>query len=1247
MKWITASDLTIWSKMVDARATLIDMVSDLIRAGAPDSGYFRFPGGNKAQVRGFDGDLECEGSLNFIPKGLSKWEFGVSPGQSKATSDYIKRTSQTSKELKEKNTLVLVNPNVWDNPTVKLPDWVSARNLEAEWLDVRYIDGSQLEAWLDLHPAVAAKYARAMKLVPIDGIISTDEFWTSYSSRFKPNIKENVLLCDREDQVESLLQKFCGPPAAFMYGAESGDDVISFAVAAIRSAPPETRFMLEAKTLIVESAEAARFLSTKKGLIFITRKAADAHAGELGTHGPTLSAATGVQARNHQKLVRPSASALGKALESMGWSNDESYRHAVNCGRSLTIFQRQFSSGPIENPEWYGRREELLPAVLAGGWSTNSKLDKEILHNLSQDSSYPRFESKIRNMTEFNDPPIDRVSDVWQIRSPVDAFPYFTSLIGEEELEKLRNAATQVFSRQEETPKAEDKFQINFQPNEDYSSWLRDGLAFTLLQLATVAEAGGLHIKGQTPQQFVNSIVSGLPEWAHSHRTIINLRSQLSTIAEAAPEPFLLALERMLEGKTPEILKIFQESEEFFVPSSPHTSVLFSLEMLAWDPRLLVRVAEILARLASIDPGGKLINRPINSLRSIFLPWSPNTYASCSERLACIGYIVDKYDNIGWDLLVKLLPRSQDSTSPNQKPILRDITPRNLETLTFGLVWEANSYIVKKAVSQAGLDEEKLILLVNYATSLAVLDRHIIVEQIEVFLKANQSSEGTLLWRELQKQVFHHEAYITAEWALPTEELENLTNLLEQYAPSNLVAQEKWLFDDWNPRSREINKSNLESIEAARSASLNKIHEELGIEGILKLLSKANLPHLVIYAFPDSKLTIENYIQIFLKLYDGKENNIKNVSILSGVSSRKYTSAWKDFLIEYLRSDDNNSQTKANLFLNWINCRFTWETAFTAGSDIESEYWKNVDSLCRSGTNEDLFYSVRKFQEAGRSFDILELAFDKITIFPGQLIIQILMDSIPYINDGRPKDNGMVRYYIQKAFEVLRADNDISLEEVARCEYAYLFFLDDNENEPNLLLHQFMAESPDFYFEIISNVYRRDDEDAKDLDVSSLNKARLSYHLLYSFNKLPGFNNDIVNGLILTNWIEKVRLLANNYARIEITDQSIGRLLAHSPIDPNDQFWPHSSIRNLLEKLQSDSIEKGVAMERFNMRGVYSKSIYEGGVQERELSQLYIKWADGIQGSHRIKRLLKKISEDWEIQAKVQDDRAEKIKLRH
>ncbi|MQR02352.1 hypothetical protein [Glaciimonas soli] len=1245
MKWINATQLAEWSKQINARASFIDMVADLIRAGVPDADHFRFPGGDKAQVRGFDGDLECATQLPYIPKGSSKWEFGVSPGSEKVEKDYVKRTTNTPENIRKENTLVLVSLHTWDNGNKNCAIWLKEKKDENAWHDVMFIDGTQLESWLELHPAVAARYARgALRLAPPSGVQSIDEFWDTYSTRFKPTLTEAVLLCDREDQATAILQKLAGTPQAFMYGAESSDDVIAFAVAAIRTAAIETRYMLEARTLIVESTDAVRFLEKKEGLTFITRGQADIHAGMLGRNAPTLSAAVGVQAKNQESLVRPSASSLGKALQTMGFADDDAYQRARNCGRSITILQRQMTSGPIKDPEWLAYCENLLPAIFAGGWSTKSLLDKDMLKALSDMPSYDQFEKGLRPTFNLSDPPIDRVNDVWQIRSPTDALPYFFHLIGEPELKRFKEAAISVFGRPIQQPTADEKFQFSYEAPQDFSSWLRDGLAQTMLQFATIAQDGGMVITNKTPQEFVNEIISELPEWGKSHQTIRALRHQLSIIAEAAPSPFLLALESMLEGDVAEISNIFSESEDFFAPASLHVEILFALETLAWDAKLLPRVSLVLAKLASIDPGGKLMNRPINTLRSIFLSWSPNTYATLDQRTPCIDSIIKSRPQIGWNLLLKLLPSSYDTNDRTRKPRFRDSMPRNPEKLTYGVVWKSNSWIIERALLEARNDENRILALIERMTFFPPPERSKTLDLIDSYLVAHPSEEGHPVWFSLQDKVRCYQAYPQVEWAVPDDELQTFLAVLERHAPQDMLAKMRWLFDDWMPQALVLGENPINKIEIARIEAVEEIKIALGVPGIIKLIERVKLPHLIAATLAESSLSVDECFELFKKLVDGRDKYIDFARTLSGIASQKYDVKWNDYLVDYLRTNPIAPEVVAKLLLNWPCTPVTWQIVSSLGKEVDVAYWKKMETLPQKSNMDDLLFAVNKFRTSGRALDVFGAAFNRISEFSGPLILMLLDEGVGELNANPQRDGTMLSYQIQCAFEVLQQKTDVTIEEIARREYVYLPLLGRSGKE--LLLHDLMAKDASFYFEIFSSIFRGDDEEQEEPTEIEKARARLSYDLLSTFHTIPGASAEGVDMTTLNDWIHKVRNHAKETMRVDITDQYIGTLLAHCPFDHMDKLWPHTSMRSLLEVLNNDEIERGIVIERFNMRGVHSRAIGEGGAQERELAAKYRNWADGMNSFRRTYAMLQSIADDWDSQASSEDVRAEQEKLK-
>ena len=81
-------------------------------------------------------------------------------------------------------------------------------------------------------------------------------------------------------------------------------------------------------------------------------------------------------------------------------------------------------------------------------------------------------------------------------------------------------------------------------------------------------EQAEFRVTGMTPQDFVNKIVQSIPGLANDHRLFVSLRDQLPLLAEAAPGPFLDALEQLLKGNGEMIAPIFNEDKGLLTPRS-------------------------------------------------------------------------------------------------------------------------------------------------------------------------------------------------------------------------------------------------------------------------------------------------------------------------------------------------------------------------------------------------------------------------------------------------------------------------------------------------------------------------------------------------------------------------------------------------------------------------------------------------------------------------------------------------------
>lgn len=1245
MKWITAAQLDAWGQTRTSATELPGLVSDLIRATAPDITAIRFPTGEKGQVRGFDGVLESSVAALNVPQGRSYWEFGTESGyQAKALGDFQKRTKQVSAEEQAETTLMLVTPFTWDSSkaTNKIEDWERAREKASKWKKVKLIDGAQLEDWLAECPAASAWHARnTLRVAPQQGVQSTDDYWFSFADRFDPRLIEEMLVAERERQVDELLTGLMGPPQPLRFVADSPDEVTAFAVAAIRGAKPDVKLFLEARTLIVDTPAAARELAGKPNLVFMVRGEAARAPGQLGDAGPTL-VPLGRQQKMHKGTVleRPTSFAMANALAKMNFPRAQAEALAKGCGRSLTALARQIPGGTCEDPAWVEHAALLLPAILAGGWDSTNPLDQAVVTTLAGAKSYTDYESRIRRFVDGPDPALDRESTVYKVRAPMDAFIHAGNLIGREHLTLLKPVLEQVFGTLEPEPDPDEAFRFGAERPPRYSDWLREGLGTTLLLISLWQESARLDLATGEGQAFADKVIADLPGLRTNARLLTSLKDELPMLAEAAPDVFLAALEQMLEGEATAIRPIFDEVEGLSFPTSRHTGVLWALETLAWDPRRLRRVALILARLAEIDPGGRLANRPDASLADIFLPWHPGTQAPVDARLAVIDDIVDAYPEIGWKLLLRLLPDEMRITSGTARPRLReaDVPAPPVTHRDLALAYEA---VIVRAITAAAGNPERMQALLRPMMQFAPGQRAAALAALDETLAASSADAREKLWATLRSTLRHHERFPDADWSLGTEELAEVRRLVDAYAPGNPVVSIAELFD-----VRALERDDAAAA-AERARAVEQLYREHGPDAVLSLAAAARMWHLVVRAIEDSALDTA-IIESLLRTAFAKEPSGSLATALAAVHLRRAGEAAALLLIRELYHESGNDDATASLLFGWPDEDATWRALADIGTGVTDSYWRNVKPFWIDGSQAVLVERVTRLLAYGRAIAGLESALNRLPEIPTDLLFKLLDAIVSEINSGNPQTMaaGMLDYDLEQAFGALDA-RDADANEIGRREYALLPLLERQERP--LRLHALMLADPELFHSIVRDVYRGDDDPSPEdvaPDPSARARWRQAYQLLSSLDRVPGFMQDAPDQAVLVDWVDRVRALGRSHARAEVTDVVIGQVLAHAPQDDVDHAWPHRFVRDEIERIGDDALERGIQTERFNMRGVTIRGMYDGGDQERVLVDEYQGYARASHRWPRTAAMLERMAEGYRRDAEREDLEVRQRRLR-
>ena len=1242
MRWVTANDLENWARSLSSRDELPKVVSDLIRASAQDIATMRFPSGNKGQVRGFDGHLVCDTAGFNVPRDRSYWEFGTNRDYKvKSASDFNKRTMQVSPAERADITFVFVSPWTWDSsdPANKLEDWVTARQKSSSWKDVRYIDGSALEIWLEHCPAVAAWHARnTFGLRPQEGVRSTDEFWSDFAGQFGPSLTEDVVLCGRETAAQQLLTDLMQPSNTVQLVADSPDEVVAFAVAAMRKADPNVRLYLEARTLVVDSAAAGRQLLATNNLVLLLRNDAARSPGQFSTIGPVLVPLGRKQSGGAAPtLDRPSGQAMGAAMKSMGLEENRALTYARGCGRSLTALARLIPGGTYEDPPWLKSGPELLPAILAGAWNTTNDMDRAIIERIADGATCGQVEGRVRALLRDMDPPFDLEGSVWKVCAPMDAFVRVGPLIDAGQAARLREAMIKVFSAIEPDTDPDDVVSFTRPNPTGYSEWLRDGLATTFLLFAVWSRTAGVNLGAQTGQKFADGLLRDLPGLNSDPRVLTSLRNELPLLAEAAPDPLLEALEHMLQGNGDLIRPIFEEHKGLLFPTYKHTGILWALETIAWDPAYFRRAVLVLAGLAAIAPGIRRGNTPANTLSEIFVLWNPNTNASAAARLSALKEISSLHPAVGWALVKTLLPTMHGMSAPTAKPKLREAGASDRPAVTYREFWENQAAVARLAIELAGDDEPRWLELIPGLSQFGSPERELAVRALDRTMARATAASLKRIWTKLRDEVARHERFQSAKWALQSDDLAAFQALATKYAPDDPFAAVAGLFDTWAlDETGDVGRDNQRRAEALR-----QLYDERGPYAVLRLAAEARVPYLVIEAAEMAGFT-ESQVEELLRMSFGQDTGGTLTLGLSGlyrrIAGEVRAEAW-------LRRNASNVSADAlsDLLQTWPDGLSTWGVVRRFGATVVSSYWQRRSPRYVNDSRRTLLQAALMYLRFGRAIEAIQSSLDRLAEVPTRLIFRMLDGVIPEINSRAAPADTMTSFYVERAFEALDHRPDAPNEQIAAREYGFLPLLEYSNR--SLRIHKLMASDPALYHQVLRDVFEGENEELGDLDDKAKARARISYSLLTHFSQLPGLSAAGLDEHALGSWIAGVRQLGVDTDRAAVTDNFVGRLLAHAPPDA-DGGWPHRSVRDEIERAQSMELERGIQLERYNMRGVHGKQVFEGGDQERALAEESARNARLAAAWPRTSALLSAIARGWERDAEREDMEAAQRKLR-
>ena len=934
-------------------------------------------------------------------------------------------------------------------------------------------------------------------------------------------------------------------------------------------------------------------------------------------------------------------------LANMGLSEVKARALVRSTARRLSIMRRRLvdeAGGPT--PRWASSStpHSLVALVLVGQWNGDSEADKAIVAEVVG-KPYEEVERELTGLMSVADSPVTKVGSRWRFNSHEEAWHLLAPRLTSSDVQRFERVANDVLG--EVSPEFELPIEQRYMANVcgkvfSHSGTLREGMSRSLALMGTHSN----RVRNAEGSPFVPaSVVSQALSDGKGWQIWASLSGSLTEFAEASPEAVLDAIERDLAADPSPFEALFAQEGDSLFGGTPHSGLLWALELLAWSRDHFARVAKILAHLAEIDPDGQVSNRPAASLRDLFLPWMRFSEASDEHRLETLEMLLAANPVSAWRLLVGAYPSSDGHVISRRPPSWRPWAEDGIPRPTLQEFHLYAGQMTKLLHSSVGADADRWVDLLGILSEFSPDDRSQTIELLSQQTKALKQHPGAHnLWTRLRGLLHHHRSYPEAAWAMGGKDLAALEAVYEQLTPVDPVAAHARLFDNWSDlpegEPRDHNEA-TERIAEARQAAIRAAYKSGGDSAIINIAEAAQEPHEVGVAIALG-IGPGLALDLAMKHLESTVPKLRNMAY-GGLRALFFQSGWKtlDKAITKARASGTTPQMLVDIYLVAPALRETWQRLDDENEEVRTAYWKSLWWLnTREWDAEDLAFVVQQLLSVRRSADAIKwLAFEPM---PNELVIQIL-EAVPAdlmaSTDHRPYIDA---YRVAGLLKKLDESEDVSDDTIAKLEVPYLKIL--NHHRPQLALHRQVVREPSLFADVITSAFKRADRQHEDsVDEQMLERhAPVVFNILWKLRLIPGMMEDgSVDLEALSTWVHGVRRMCRDRDREDMGDQKVGQVLANAPVD-EDGVWPCEPVRYLLDSLASRHIGNGFIIGKRNLRGTTSRGVFDGGEQERSLAERYRQDSEKIGARWPFTaNLLRQLAASYESQARQEDQRAD------
>lgn len=1182
---------------------------------------------------GFDAEIEIYQSYKkgSLPTGKSVWEFSVRKDfKEKANEDYKKRTENTSILDKSNITYVQATFSKWDKCTKE--QWILKRKKQKIWKNVLIFDQNDFKTLINASPNAQLLFYEQIGRPKI-GIHSVEYFWESkYSNIAGIKIDPTLHLTSRNKcikELEIFLANEGRGNFKFVDSDFSQNDATAFLLAYFYKNHKNKVIWVVNDLSKIEDLKIENF----NGLIIYTGGLDPSNTSLIRTSDfnviiPRFSTES---APNSIHLNRISRSDFKEKLASLGYNESEVQRLSTISNGSISCLagylEKEFGLGQINcqiSPE------DILPIFLVGRIDGSNANDTQFIENISG-KKYTEM-ANIATKAELQESPFARGAGRKIISTnKIEALFFLAPYITEKTLENFLKEFQNIYFDWDPKWKINEDERL-FAPirgqTTKFSDDIKRGVAESLVFITVFKDKyKNGDLIASTIKNKLNYIFNELDSW----QKWASIDHYLPLLSEAASDEFLDNLEICIQ-KSPDIFKqlFADEKNTYFAGGCKFSGLLWALEALSHKKIYFSRVVEILFLLAKLDNGTQWANRPINSLKSMFVFWYPQTPIPSQERIGILKRMYNHFGELAENVIQNAI--NIHFTSESKLPFITEFDPIYKDTNDEKINYYKD--LTKLLLKSFTDNPDKFI---DYYKSLG-FHHHLQFELLKIFDDIDKSQWDKnykyKIWEFIKETIFCIQQFENSpNWKISKEHHSLLDKLYKELMPTDQILSISWMFD-FSPQILDTPIGNDFSLkdryyEETRQIALKKFFGSNDISKLCILIKSVPSIYVLTNSIVNSKyhITIEEQIIDLLKTEEQILNDFaKRFIFISQDLKRDFH---KKLLDDRIIPDNVRLKILSSIGFN----NYVKDTLSNSSKYIQDNFWKEFPNFALGiypGFQEDI---VSGLLSVDRINDAIYISFISQDTLPIDLYVKILKATV----ENKNIEILNHRYYeIIEIFKKIYKHPDINTlndREIANIETLYFpLFKDPHNGIKPKFLYKEMQNNPTYYLDLIKYAYKDDEMNTRDVNK---NLIIISSQILYDIDFIPGYSDEDKNfdTNIFTQWVESLFTSAKEQKYIRGTICAISRILAKVPID-DDGIWPHKALRDIIENKKNQDLEEQIAIEKINQRGCTIRTMNEGGEKERNIANKIRSNIQIISSRYpRTVRMLNIIAESYERHA--------------